>query len=183
MLPKLFPLETLRPDIMLVTILLGANDSVAEGEPQHVPLEEYEANIKSIVDHMMKINTEMRIVLITPPPVDNLRWPNRHNNYVSKYAAVIRSVASEKALLVVDLWDGDFKIDDGDLNDGLHMGTTGNGKILDAVKATVRACFPDLVPEDNEAGLPNMKIHFPHWSEVTGISKQEAVSKVQNWNW
>lgn len=36
-------------NVLFYTIFLGANDAALPGEPQHVPLDEFEANVETIV--------------------------------------------------------------------------------------------------------------------------------------
>lgn len=182
-LPIILPKEVIRRDIIMSTIFLGANDSVFEGEAQHVSVESYAINLQSIIAHLRSINDEMKIVLITPPPVDHHQWQNRHDSSVSKYADVCRELAAAHDLALVDLWEGESKIELSDLCDGLHFGPGANIKTLNAIKAVVKEKFPDIVPEDRPDGLPHLPLHFPHWSEVTGISEAEALSKIESWKW
>ena len=44
-----------------------------DGEDHHVPLDEYKANLKTIIAHIRALHAEQRIILITPPPVDDVR--------------------------------------------------------------------------------------------------------------
>ncbi|KAH0545533.1 hypothetical protein FGG08_000364 [Glutinoglossum americanum] len=59
---------------LFFTIFLGANDAILPKFSQHVPLPEYEANLRYYVDillaHPMTKGT--KIILITPPPIDIL---------------------------------------------------------------------------------------------------------------
>jgi len=57
---------------LLFTILLGTNDSVHPNYPQHVPLDEYEKNLRYYVDTLLShpMTKGTKIVLITPPPMD-----------------------------------------------------------------------------------------------------------------
>lgn len=42
---------------------------------QHVPLEEYSANLKSMIQYLKSVDiTEDRIILITPPPLQESAW-------------------------------------------------------------------------------------------------------------
>lgn len=42
---------------------------------QHVPLEEYAANLKSMIQYLKSVDiTEDRIILITPPPLQESAW-------------------------------------------------------------------------------------------------------------
>ena len=39
-------------DVLFCTVFLGANDAALPGERQHVPLDEYQANLGTIVSHL-----------------------------------------------------------------------------------------------------------------------------------
>lgn len=55
--------------------LLPNARSLTRGSPpshsarQHVPLPEYEANLRAMVDYMRRVGGVSRILLVTPPPV------------------------------------------------------------------------------------------------------------------
>lgn len=38
-----------------------------------MPLDEYKANLKTIIAHLRTLHAAQRIILITPPPVDDVR--------------------------------------------------------------------------------------------------------------
>ena len=70
MLPSLFPLTENaeeQPKHILVTIWFGANDAALPTERAHVPVEEYEQNLRAIVKHVKRC--ALFVVVITPPPV------------------------------------------------------------------------------------------------------------------
>ncbi|KAH0566325.1 hypothetical protein GP486_000261 [Trichoglossum hirsutum] len=60
------------PPPLLFTVFLGANDAVLPRFSQHVPLPEYEANLRYYVDTLLAhpMTKGTKIVLITPPPID-----------------------------------------------------------------------------------------------------------------
>lgn len=58
--------------VRLMTVWFGANDArlpgTLGGPQQHVPLDEYKANVKALVNHAnVQAHTGIRIILITPP--------------------------------------------------------------------------------------------------------------------
>ena len=62
-----------RGEAMLTTVFFGANDAALQPVSiQHVPLEEYKANIKSLVEKLLKRSSN--VLIITPPPVDTKKW-------------------------------------------------------------------------------------------------------------
>ncbi|KAF9921701.1 hypothetical protein BGZ65_010135, partial [Modicella reniformis] len=67
------------PKIQFLTIFLGANDSCTPPSPQHVELNRYEQNIRTLIDMVHSptsptYSPETRIILICPPPVDEPRY-------------------------------------------------------------------------------------------------------------
>ena len=63
--------EKARQPPLFFTIMVGANDACSPGMSQHVPLPEFEANIKEYVDKILAdpATAETRAVLITCPPI------------------------------------------------------------------------------------------------------------------
>ncbi|KAF2239935.1 SGNH hydrolase [Viridothelium virens] len=62
--------KTARPPLFF-TIMIGANDACTPGMAQHVPLPEFERNIKGYVDEILTnpATEGTRVVLITCPPI------------------------------------------------------------------------------------------------------------------
>ncbi|NXS51092.1 IAH1 esterase, partial [Balaeniceps rex] len=76
-LPRLISKSTGAESTVAVTIFFGANDSALKdlNPKQHVPLEEYAANLKSMIEYLKSVDiTEDRIILITPPPLQESAW-------------------------------------------------------------------------------------------------------------
>jgi lysophospholipase L1-like esterase len=76
----------------MVVIFFGANDAVIEQGLTYVPLEEYKSNLLSMIKKFKSKCPKLAIVLITPPPVDELKlkvYRNQHfslsNYYTSSY--------------------------------------------------------------------------------------------------
>ena len=60
-----------------ITIFFGANDAALPGKAtkQHVPLDEYRATLKSMIDYVTSLGVaKEKIVLIGPPPVVEKSW-------------------------------------------------------------------------------------------------------------
>jgi lysophospholipase L1-like esterase len=85
----------LRGRFLLSTVFFGANDAAVAGEPQHVPLAEYEANLTALVAMARAASTA--VAVISPPPLDSARWPNRGNMHTVQYAAAAGRVAAAAA--------------------------------------------------------------------------------------
>lgn len=73
LLPKVFGQDMDPNNTLFVTVFFGANDASLPGERehnQHVPIEEYEDNLRLIVQDIGSKLKETPIILITPPPLD-----------------------------------------------------------------------------------------------------------------
>ncbi|XP_077607176.1 isoamyl acetate-hydrolyzing esterase 1 homolog [Crocuta crocuta] len=169
-LPRLIKKEDGLDNPVAVTIFFGANDSALKDEnpKQHVPLDEYVGNLKSMVRYLQSVGVpEHRIVLITPPPLCEAAWErecraqgcklNRLNLVAGDYAAACLHAARDCGTEVLDLWtlmqkDGqDFS---SFLSDGLHLSPKGNEFL-----------FSHLWPliEKRAASLPLL---LPYWRDV-----------------
>jgi lysophospholipase L1-like esterase len=106
-------------NIRFLTIFFGANDARFPNTPQaeqHVPIEEYRQNLRKIVQHPLVRAHTPKIILITPPPVDEALceklefeiWGidvvRRTAEVVSQYAQVVRDVGQEMDVAVLDVW-------------------------------------------------------------------------------
>jgi len=99
-------------------ILFGANDAaLPDTTGQHVPLQTYEENIRSLIMHPSITAHNPTILLVTPPPVDETRLEvedlkkghsklTRQLKITERYANVIRQIADEfpNRVRLVDLW-------------------------------------------------------------------------------
>ncbi|KAL2888310.1 GDSL esterase/lipase [Ceratocystis lukuohia] len=106
--------------IKYLVVLLGSNDAVLPmpATMQHVPIDVYRANLKAIISHPNIQAHNPTIILVTPPPVDEIRmavvdveagYPCaiRKATTSAAYSQVVREVASESSgVLLVDLWRG-----------------------------------------------------------------------------
>jgi lysophospholipase L1-like esterase len=110
-------------------VFFGANDASLPDAPnkQHIPLEEYKANLEKIITHPKIVAHNPRIILIAPPPInEHLWWPrDKSNGYTSvsriasvtkDYADAARDVGAKLNVPVLDLWKAfmekaDFKMD------------------------------------------------------------------------
>ncbi|XP_008935490.1 PREDICTED: isoamyl acetate-hydrolyzing esterase 1 homolog, partial [Merops nubicus] len=140
-LPRLISKSTSAESIVAVTIFFGANDSALKdlNPKQHVPLEEYAANLKSMIQYLKSVDiTEDRIILITPPPLQESAWEkaclargerlNRCNATAGEYAQACVQVARDCGTDALDLWTLMQKKQDFSsyLSDGLHLSTEGS---------------------------------------------------------
>jgi lysophospholipase L1-like esterase len=81
LLPKLFG-SSPDNDILFCTVFFGANDAALVGEPQHVPMEQYTENLRTIVASIRERSQSSKsfpIIIMTPPPVDEEAWATWRN--------------------------------------------------------------------------------------------------------
>ena len=178
LLPRIFPAGGEAPS--LVTVCLGANDAVRpppipgtpltddSGRPlagrQHVPLEEYRANLVEIVACARRCGGGgARVLLITPPPVDEGDWlrhvnamcgrpvpadaePDRRAAITAEYARVCVEVGLSTHTPVLDLNSLMTAAEDTSsmLCDGLHPNEKGGEFIYTALLAALSEHFPEL---------------------------------------
>jgi len=145
------------------------------------------------------VNPNMKIILITPATLDATRWPHCSSFRAAEYANCIRQLASEdnNSLFLLDLWkdiplitaegdeDASFakSIQEEDLNDGLHLGQSGNRKVLYQLKHLIRYQCPAICPEQFSVDGDCLEMHFPHWSELTKLPPEEALQTLKDWKW
>jgi len=150
---------------VLVIIFFGANDASL---PEHnlrqfVPLDEFVANTRTIVEHLRAHCPSAAIILMAPPPVDHKkrlafqrqRYPNsasgileRTNENTGVYAEAVADLAKELGLPCVQLWEAMQAAApnswDSFLSDGLHLSADGNEKVAELLLATIAETYPKL---------------------------------------
>ncbi|KAK0121951.1 hypothetical protein ONS95_010225 [Cadophora gregata] len=101
-------------------VLLGSNDSCLPSSPskQHVPLDKYRENLRTILTHHCIMAHGPKILLVTPPPVNEVHL--QENDFAKGYSAltrvqkvtrqyvdVVRELAAEfkdNNVVLIDLW-------------------------------------------------------------------------------
>ncbi len=111
-----------------LVILLGTNDL-----PTHkqVPLKQFKQNMSLIASAVICEYYPPRVILVSPPAVDENKQLVRNNQLVKRYSKAVEQVAKEYRFLYVPL--AEKMIEHGDLkdlcrglkNDGLHFGQAG----------------------------------------------------------
>ncbi|EQC38188.1 hypothetical protein SDRG_04617 [Saprolegnia diclina VS20] len=138
----------------LVVIFLGANDAAlsdARDAHQHVPLDEYLANLTTMVDTLRGASPESRFLLITPAAIEDAKYASRSNVEAGKYADACIAVGHALGVPVLDVWrpmQGRPEL----LRDGLHLSVDGNTLLYRWLTSTISERFPDLTPD----ALPNV---------------------------
>ncbi|XP_002734595.2 isoamyl acetate-hydrolyzing esterase 1 homolog [Saccoglossus kowalevskii] len=165
-------------DVSVVTIFFGANDAaLLEKDPQqHVPLEEYEQNLQSLVDYLNSVGiTNDKIIFIAPPPLDELEWEkacilkgsvlNRKNSVTGEYSRACCKVADRNKIDCIGLWtdmqqDKDWKRF---FCDGLHFSEDGARFLDDKLSPLVL---------EKTSHLPFL---YPLWDEVDAKNPESTL--------
>ncbi|KAF4968231.1 hypothetical protein FSARC_4322 [Fusarium sarcochroum] len=147
-LPEIFPERTASsPKMDYLVLLFGANDAVLKDAitKQHVPIDRYKENLTKIINHPRITAHKPQILLVTPPPLDEIKTTprsieNGHRGAVrtsavsAAYAEVARQVAqANPGVQIVDLWkaqmDKAISLTPGDYTTGgPWLGSPENGK-------------------------------------------------------
>ena len=126
----------LKPDVVFIEF--GTNDSAIDMD-KYTELSAFKQNLRDFIDAFEKAGA--RVILITPPPVDDEKYLTRHkaapfepyggpNGLVTIYAQAVREVAAEKHVVLADV-HADFNALDNYknyLSDGVHPTTDGYSK-------------------------------------------------------
>ena len=153
-------------NVPLITIFFGANDaSDAKLNPRHhVPVERFKLNLKKIIQLSREhFGAKVRIILITPPPVDHkMRLEYQITRYGKDkatgelertlelsgiYASAVVQVATELKLVYLNLWQEmqDVRSDwDIFLSDGLHLSREGNIFVGKRLEEVIKGSFQDV---------------------------------------
>ncbi|KAL1988479.1 hypothetical protein VTN96DRAFT_9534 [Rasamsonia emersonii] len=188
-LPKFFP-EPQRARVRLMTIFFGANDAVLPPHAQHVPLSQYKENLKAIVEHPVISAQKPKIIILTPPPVNEYQLeafdaekgfesPSRTASNTKQYADACREVAHSLGIPVADIWTafmkaagwqdgqplaGSKEIPKNDILESLLTdGLHVTGKGYKIMFDEVMKVIEATWPDQVPERLPMI---FPHWSEA-----------------
>lgn len=151
-------------NVCLVTLFFGANDaSLLEENPrQHVPIEDYSRNLKSLVQRVQEKYSSPRILLINPPPLDHeqrlLFQKQRYGNLATgrlerttentgRYADACLAVARDLNIPCLDLFHNMLHVPDYSrfLCDGLHFSAVGHDFVADQILQAMQKHFPELI--------------------------------------
>eukprot|EP00850_Spirogloea_muscicola_P007289 SM000036S13333 [mRNA] locus=s36:676647:680429:- [translate_table: standard] len=194
LLDHIFPPESVERAPAMVTIFFGANDAAlptGDSKRQHVPILEYKANLRYIVEHIQRVSSSTKVVLITPPPIDEESRrayarqkyghlasgiAERTNDVTGDYASACQEVALEMGLPAVDLWT---RIQEQEnwwttcLSDGLHLAPAGNQVLFIALLQTIaeQNWQPSLV----QANLP---FDFPEHGDIDSENPSRTFKKL-----
>lgn len=120
-----------------VTILFGSNDC---SDTKNIPLEVFKANIELFIK---KIGSK-KVILITPPPVDESKQTHRKNHILQKYVICIRQLAEQYECTLIDFNEHVLQQDNyeklliGKSDDGLHFGEKLYDQLSDLIAAQLK---------------------------------------------
>ncbi|KAI9477846.1 MAG: GDSL Lipase/Acylhydrolase [Benjaminiella poitrasii] len=172
--------------IHLMTIFFGANDAALPFSPQHVPLDRFESNLEAMIDLVQTpasrfYNPQMRLVLITPPPLNEVQWKtrcdeqgdplNRTNESASRYADSVKRVGQKCGVIVADIWGRLMKkvqVEERPLSDflldGLHLNKNGYQELYDLLLEIIEDNFKDIHPD-------RLGYELAYWKDLIKLEK------------
>jgi lysophospholipase L1-like esterase len=161
----------------LVLIWLGANDAALQSgsvSQSHVPIHEYEHNLARLVTSFQAVAPRARILLITPPYVDDAvqrssaqahKGPAHSNAVAGQYARVCVDVAAKLKVPVLNLHTLFNSLPEYErselLVDGLHFNTTGHSLMYRELRDKIEAELPDI-------NVMLQRWPFPHYEDFLG---------------
>ncbi|XP_004492451.1 GDSL esterase/lipase WDL1-like [Cicer arietinum] len=133
-LDTIFPKNaTVQPSLIIV--YFGGNDSMLShpsGLGQHVPLQEYIENMKTIANHLKSLSKNTRLIFLSAPPVNErqiygnsfVERPQRNNESCQIYSEACMELCREMNIKAIDLWSTLQKRSDWRdvcFTDGIHL--------------------------------------------------------------
>jgi len=158
------------PSPLLITIFLGANDAVlSDIHPQYVPLNQYSENLKQMLKEIKTLHPNIRVILITPPPINERDWGNhrksqnremdRKLSVTKKYRDTCIEIGKMENIPTLDTWTL-FLGPEGSTNwsnieestatfliDGLHFNQKGNEILFEGIISFIESHWPDMIAE------------------------------------
>ncbi|KAI5282867.1 hypothetical protein KEM54_002522 [Ascosphaera aggregata] len=144
-----------------------------------VNLMAYKSCLKNIITHPLVLEQKTKIILLTPPPVNEHQLPAdspRVAWHTKKYVDACKDVGAQLNVPVVDVWTAfmhhagwtEGKPLEGSIDlpanprlqelftDGLHLTAVGYKLVYEELTKTIAAAYPEETPES----LPPKFIHF-----------------------
>lgn len=124
----------------LVFVLFGSNDSAMLDGQYRTPYE-FKNNISKIAESITSQGG--KCVLLTPTPlIEDTFMPYTTMDRIEAYGNIVKEVASEKGLELIDLFDYFMKKTGGDLEeytqyDGAHLSKKGYDLFFECIKAYI----------------------------------------------
>ena len=161
---------------ILVTILLGTNDAEVpdHADSGNVPIFEFTANLRDIIQHVLAHGVPAdRIILITPPPVDEdksfevYKRKIRSNDLTKIYNETVLAVAAETGTHVIPLFSKIAAMPNWKsfLSDGVHLSQDGNQLLFEEVRKIISPV------------LDQLSYCFPTWQEIDPLHPELTLTK------
>ncbi|KAG8988524.1 hypothetical protein FRB90_002695 [Tulasnella sp. 427] len=182
------------PNVRLLLLWLGGNDTCLLPSPQHVPLDQYIFNLKRLILMVRSPDSEWyspntRIILVTPGPFNETvrgarlaaRNPpialDRKSEVTRSYADGVIALGKDLGIPVVDvytpIWEatgnGDTKRMEEYLYDGLHLSKLGYDVVFNLLIKTIEKEFPEL----HHDALPMV---FPDWKDLDWENPRASIN-------
>lgn len=181
-----------RQDVVAVTLMIGANDCVATGQPTHVPLASYHENMDTILGELKSALPNAKLVVLGPLPLNEGKWQEtakrlsggkkdgkdrsvaRHIEY-NKAAGEAASKAGAKFLdliykLKYEMANAMMELQNPH-HDGLHMTQAVNIFVYRKLKSLLDEL--DLNPSKMPRHWPKSLIAaYPHFADDDGHQKK-----------
>ena len=188
------PLEALlnQQPVDLCTLWFGANDACREGLTQHVPVDQYVVNMRTLI-RKLKAKSK-HVLVISPPPICKpkyLEWrsamvlqdkhgraytdaEDRSTSLVLPYHSALTELCLQEDVVMVDVYTAMLQREagfDALLDDGLHLSGEGNRFVYELVLKEVEKVYP---VEPNALGMKVSKgskcaafpVDVPFWDEI-----------------
>lgn len=145
LLPTVERQNQMAAQLQLIIIAFGANDAALPNAQQHLPIERYKENLNTMISMIRSpdspyYNPQLRIMLVTPPPVNESQWKqrcedkgdpmNRTAENAKRFAHAVRTLGEERDVVVADFWTRLMERGGNNLSefstDGLHLNANGN---------------------------------------------------------
>ncbi len=126
-----------------VVMAFGMNDSVLPNQIQHVPLAEFKTNLQEMASQIACVGAWL--ILVTPPPLSELKTKSRTMEQTSEYAQACFEVGLEMNLPVVDLFhkiQEDAHWETNGLLDGINLSAKG----MDCLYKELAVAFDKMMP-------------------------------------
>ena len=125
--------------LLFCTLLLGTNDCFSVNK---ITDSDYKKYMKNIIHLLHSSNKNIVIFLITPP------CSSLGNIYIMNYVKRVWEIYFENPwinIVIVDLHNGPYKVNIGDLSDGLHFNKDGDEKMFQSIKNAIQLRFPKFI--------------------------------------
>ncbi|MBQ9414028.1 MAG: hypothetical protein IJU16_02755 [Clostridia bacterium] len=185
-----------------VTIGLGTNDFVRPSSSPQVSLARYRENLEYFVDEIRGMDAVP--LFITPPYVREGayggNYPDGLNAALDEYVAVMRAIAEEKNVLLVDIHSAcdAYAVSDFLVSDGVHLSALGKQVYAEEIEKVLTANFrtDPTAPRVEQPAAP--EVEDGYWTKsfvsfdpadwlilkqgTMTITNQDGVLKIANTN-